>query len=260
VKLQVVVSGGSGPDLALLHGWGLGAGIWDGVAGLLAQSFRVHRISLPGYDGSADDGAGFEQTAAAVAAAVPAGATLCGWSLGGILALAAAASNPDRLRHLVVVASTPKFVAADDWQPAQAPAVLDAFRQAVADDPAATLTRFVRLFNQGDGNARAINRALSPLLAGALPSLQVLTRGLDWLHDADLRGTLPAIRTPTLVVHGDCDPLMPAAAGKWLADTLPDARLERLAGVAHAPFVADPEGFARRLAGFCSTNRAAVTQ
>jgi pimeloyl-[acyl-carrier protein] methyl ester esterase len=252
-----IVSGGqaAGPDLALVHGWGLGSGVWDGVADALGERFRVHRVSLPGYDGSADDGHDFAQTAAAIADALPAGTTLCGWSLGGMLALAAAAARPGHFARLVLVGTTPKFVQAEGWPCAQVPENHATFTRAVAKAAAATLTRFVMLFNQGDEKARAVVRALTPLLAdnaGGLPTAPVLAKGLDWLRDVDLRAAVPGIATPALVVHGDCDPLMPVAAGEWLATNLPDARLERFAGSAHAPFLADPAHFAACLSQFCN--------
>lgn len=255
-----IVSGGqaAGPDLALVHGWGLGAGAWDGVADALGEHFRIHRVSLPGYDGSADDGHDFAQTATAIADALPAGATLCGWSLGGMLALAAAAARPGRFARLVLVGTTPKFVQAEGWPCAQVPENHATFTCAVAKAAAATLTRFVMLFNQGDDKARAVVRALTPLLAdnaAGLPPAPVLAKGLDWLRDVDLRAAVPAIATPTLVVHGDCDPLMPVAAGEWLAAHLPHARLERFAGSAHAPFLADPAHFVRALGDFCGAPR-----
>ncbi|MDX2457915.1 MAG: alpha/beta fold hydrolase, partial [Gammaproteobacteria bacterium] len=40
---------GKGPDLVLIHGWGLHSGIWDGFALLLETSFRVTRVDLPGH-------------------------------------------------------------------------------------------------------------------------------------------------------------------------------------------------------------------
>ncbi|PIQ13165.1 MAG: pimeloyl-[acyl-carrier protein] methyl ester esterase, partial [Hydrogenophilales bacterium CG18_big_fil_WC_8_21_14_2_50_58_12] len=39
---------GSGPYLALLHGWGMHGGVWDGVRDALAQRFRLHIVDLPG--------------------------------------------------------------------------------------------------------------------------------------------------------------------------------------------------------------------
>jgi pimeloyl-[acyl-carrier protein] methyl ester esterase len=85
-----IVTTGSGPDVALLHGWGLGAGVWEATAALLAETCRVHVVSLAGYDDHPADDLDFSATAATLADQLPAGCTLCGWSLGGMLALSAA--------------------------------------------------------------------------------------------------------------------------------------------------------------------------
>ena len=246
---------GHGPDLALLHGWGLGRGVWQGVAEDLAQHCRVHRVSLPGYDGSpeisTDDGTDFQATVLALIDALPAGTTLCGWSLGGMLAMAAVAQAPRHFSRLALVGSTPAFLQHDGWTTAQPPSLLDGFAAAVATDAAKTLTRFVMLFAQGDAAARQVARTLTPLMAEALPSSDVLLRGLGWLRDVDLRDTLPALALPTLIVHGERDPLMPFAAAQAMAAALPQARLEGFAGTAHAPLVSDPTRFAGLLAAFC---------
>jgi pimeloyl-[acyl-carrier protein] methyl ester esterase len=40
---------GSGPDLVLLHGWGMHGGVWGDFALRLAEHHRVHAIDLPGH-------------------------------------------------------------------------------------------------------------------------------------------------------------------------------------------------------------------
>lgn len=245
---------GNGPDLALLHGWGLGAGVWSGVADALAARCRVHLVSLPGYDGmaaDADDAASFAAIAAALAGALPRGTTLCGWSLGGMLALAAAAAAPGHFARLALVGSTPSFVQREGWHAAQPPSLLDDFAANVAGDAAKTLARFVLLFAQGDTAARQVARTLTPLAAQATPATAMLLAGLDWLRTVDLRATLPQLDLPALLLHGERDPLMPLAAAAAMATALPHTHLETFAGAAHAPFVSDPARFVSLLAAFC---------
>lgn len=243
---------GNGPDLALLHGWGLGAGVWSGVADALAARCRVCLISMPGYDGTADDAASFAATAAELAVALPRGTTLCGWSLGGMLALAAAAAAPGHFARLALVGSTPSFVQREGWHAAQSPSLLDDFSANLAGDAAKTLARFVLLFAQGDTVARQVARTLTPLAAKATPATATLLAGLDWLRTVDLRATLPQLDLPVLLLHGERDPLMPLTAAAATAAALPRARLETFAGAAHAPFVSDPARFISLLADFCN--------
>lgn len=241
---------GHGPDIALIHGWGLDSAVWAPVADILAENCRVHRIDLPGYGMTPADGRDFAQTAQSLVDALPAGVTLCGWSLGGMLALRAALLAPSRIARLVVVGGTPSFAQRDGWAPAQPPALLDAFTTALAQDAAGTLQRFVALFNQGDRHARHIGRAVLKGNA-APPPAATLQAGLRWLRDTDLRALAGSIALPALVIHGAHDPLMPLAAGQWLAERLPDAQLEVFAEAAHAPFHSDPQRFAARVGAFC---------
>ena len=243
---------GNGPDLALIHGWGLGSAAWEPILNTLTQRCRVHLIDLPGYAGQPASNADFTQTAQALIDSLPDGATLCGWSLGGMLALQAALLAPQKIARLILVGSTPSFMQRDDWLTAQAPDLLDTFSNAIAQNAATTLQRFIALLNQGDAQARPISRALaSRTLGGELPDTTTLTRGLGWLRNIDLRAQVPSIAQPTLLIHGERDPLMPLAAAHWLRESLPQARLATFANAAHAPFLTDPERFSTLAGDFC---------
>lgn len=243
---------GSGPDLALLHGWGLGRGVWYGIPSRLSSCFRVHLISLPGYDNSAADTRDFEATASAIAETLPAGTTLCGWSMGGMLALTAAAYHPGHFARLVLVGTTPKFIQAIDWTPAQTVKSLDAFLRWVSRVPEDTLASFITLLSRSDCQAEYVSNCLEALLGNEIPATSVLEKGLIWLRDMDLRRLIKQVEPPTLIVHGDQDPVAPAAAALWLAVVLPHARLRLCADTAHAPFVSDPDHFCSMLTNFCS--------
>lgn len=236
----------SKPELVLLPGWGLGNAAWDAALPALTARFRVQHWALP------DDGRSFLQTATDFSAAIPAGAWLCGWSLGSQLALQMALLAPQRIKGLVLVGCTPRFTQNADWPDAQALALLDTFSAAVAEDATATLKRFIALINQGDTQARAIGRALNrQIQSSPIPDTSTLLAGLAWLGEVDLRTDISAISAPTLLIHGEHDSLMPLTAARWLQRTLPQARLEIFAGAAHTPSLNDPERFARLVGDYC---------
>ena len=250
---------GDGPDLALVHGWGIGSSAWQPVADALVRSFRVHLVSLPGYGSAAPDAKGFASTAQSLVEALPAGTILCAWSLGTLLAQHAARLAPERISRLILVAGTPSFTQRADWPHGQPPALLESFAAAVAVDPGAARQRFITLMNQGDGAARRCTRTLAGL-AGAAPTSPdsaTLERGLAWLRDIDLRTEAPAITLPTLLIHGGRDALIVPAAAHWLAQRLPRGRLEIIADAAHAPFVSDPAQFVHLINAYCHAPAAA---
>ncbi len=61
---------------------------------------------------------------------------------------------------------------------------------------------------------------------------------------------LGQITAPTLVVHGDCDPLIPYPNGKYLAEHIKGARLITFPGVGHIPTIEAPERFNREVIEF----------
>lgn len=233
---------GRGPDLVLLHGWGLHGGVWEALAAALARRARVHRVDLPGHGKSDPLPGEWPEWVAALGEVVPPGAVVGGWSLGAQLALALAAACPGRVSGLVLVSATPRFVAGHDWSQGIAAAVLDRFEAGLARDPDATLERFLVLMARGAARPRALLERLRAVQgAGPRPAVEALAAGLGFLRDNDLRPLAARVGCPVQVIHGEPDEIVPAGAGAWLASRLPRARLARVPGGGHAPFLAEPE-------------------
>jgi len=244
---------GHGPEIVLVHGWGLHAGVWDELAATLAARFTVLSLDLPGHGRSriTPMPARLDELTDALVAQLPGPAIWLGWSLGGLVALDAARRYPERVSKLVLTAATPRFVQAPDWSAAMAPGVFGDFAANLRTDYRGTLLRFLSLQAGGDGEGRAlIKRLRSGLFAHGEPPPQALANGLAILEATDLRGTLAAIATPALVVHGQLDRLAPPAAGEYLAARLPYARFALLPGAGHAPFLTQPRRYAELLREF----------
>lgn len=240
---------GSGPDLVLLHGWGLHSGAWGDTLRALCESFRVHALDLPGHGLSMTAPAdSFDEAVEAVADAMPRDALVCGWSLGGLFAQRVARNHPQRARALALVGATPCFVQRGGWRAAMAAAAFAEFEAGLAKDMEGTLGRFVRLAALNGADARAAVRLLSGRLAErGMPDASRLARALGWLRDTDLRDDAPSLGQPAVVIHGGADALAPVEAGRWLAAALPHARLVELDGCAHVPFLTHRDAFVRAL-------------
>jgi 2-succinyl-6-hydroxy-2,4-cyclohexadiene-1-carboxylate synthase len=227
-------------DLVLLHGFAATARAWDGVIDALDPA-RQRAIPL-----SPADGASFGEAVRAVLAAAPDRFALCGYSLGGRIALHVALAAPERVERLVLVSSTAGI---DD--PGERAARRD------ADERLATFAE------QAGIEAFADRWQAQPLFAGTSPGAAARWRD-DILRcdPEELAGTLRALGTgrmqplwtrlgeltmPVVVVVGEQDGKF-AALGRRLAAAFPDARLEAIPGAGHGIPREAPEQLARILA------------
>lgn len=243
-------SSGDGPNITLVHGWGLGSGALGNLAQALGEHFTVNRVDLPGYgDSPLVECETIEAVADALAKTLPPRAMLCGWSLGAMVCLACAARHPRLVARLVLVGATASFVVREGWGEAMSVAELDEFRNALRVDSAQSLKRFASLIHRGGPQPREAQRTLD---AGDAPTASdaALQASLDLLAQTDLRPMLDAVRQPVLLVHGEADPLMPLAAAERLMRALPNAQLDVFGDSAHAPFATDPARFVESVLRF----------
>jgi pimeloyl-[acyl-carrier protein] methyl ester esterase len=244
---------GQGPELLLLHGWGLHGGVWDTLMPRLTPHLRVTRLDLPGHGRSrhVPMPPSLTELTLQTLAAVPPGAVVLGWSLGGLVALEAALRMPQRLRGLMLASTTPRFIASEDWPQAMPSEQLREFAEGLTQDHQETLRRFLSLQVRGDGSARASLRQLrDALFAHGEPDTASLATGLEILKDSDLRSKLKNVDLPTLVLAGGHDRLTPVAASEYLAAHIPGARLEVFPQSAHAPFLSHADAFVSAVLGF----------
>ena len=251
MSLHVEVTG-RGEPLVMLHGWGMHGGIWSETAVQLAGQYQVHSVDLPGHGASAQtDAFTLNSVVEQLAAHFSEPVTVCGWSLGGQIALHWALREPQQVKRLVLVTSTPCFAERTDWQFGMPYETLQQFAADLEKNHAATLRRFLSLQVRGSEGERELLGVLrEKLFSRGEPSLDALRGGLEILRDADLRGSLPKIGQPVLVIAGERDKLTPPDASHYLAQSLPNARAVVVGGAAHAPFLSHPQIFIDHLKSF----------
>ena len=237
--------------LVLLHGWGSSPQVWAPLRAQLSPGREVLALPLPGHGFEPDAPADLDFWADAMLETLPARAQLCGWSLGGLLALCIARRAPERVERLVLIGATPCFARREDWACGLAEGDVERFRTDFERAPDETLQRFLALQVLGEQRRR---RVLQALLEARVPATafahQALAGGLRILQQADLRGTLAGLALPVRVLHGAGDALSPLAAAEALADTLPEARLSIFDDCGHAPHLSRPEDCAALVESF----------
>lgn len=231
------------PDVVLVHGWAMHAGLWGGLIDELAGRYRVHVPDLPGHGRSGDEvpAADIDAWATEVLGIAPPRAAWIGWSLGGLIAQAVARIAPERVAALGLVASTPTFVVRDGWPDAVEAGQLSSFAESLADDADKTLSRFLSLQVRGAANATATLRALRAALASRPMARDVALRaGLTLLLETDLRADFGSLSVPVAAVFGERDTLIPRGAARALQHLAPGAHVAVLENAGHAPFWSHP--------------------
>lgn len=247
---------GQGPALVLLHGWAMHAGIFAPLVSRLERDFTLHLVDLPGHGRSRDAGLPLTLAgaAAAVADVVPERALWLGWSLGGLVALQAAATMPTRLRGLVMVAASPRFVRFDDWPQGMETAVFRTFAGELQRDYRGTLDRFLMLEAQGSEKMRDELRLLrAEAFAHGEPPTAALCDGLALLEDTDLRRVLSTLAMPSLWIAGRRDRLVSPAAMQAAAAMAPGASFHQVSSGGHAPFLTQADEVADAVRAFAGT-------
>lgn len=238
---------GRGPDVVLLHGWGLHGGVFDRVAANLANDFCVHRVDLPGHGASAAAAVFHpDPIAAELAARFPLPVHVVGWSLGGLIAQHWAARHPALVKSLALIATSPRFVRDDSWPHAQQRSAIESVGASLDTAFELTLERFLALQMLGAPAARQTLADLkAQLFSHGRP--QGLLPALECLLAADARELAASIHCPVGLFFGARDAITPIGAGRWLADALPDANLYEFAHASHAPFLSHEAEFIAQL-------------
>lgn len=239
---------GSGPDLVLVTGWAShleyarSHPLVDQAYKRLASFSRLitfdkrgtglsDRVAdLPDLQTRMDD------VRAVMDAAGSSRAALFGFSEGVPMSLLFAASHPGRVSHLVLCGSMARATATRDYPWAPEPegvemnlefvyewwgsgVALEVFAPSLADDQA--FAEWWRAFERN---------AASP---GAMIQLIKMFQGID------VRGLLPSIQVPTLMIHRKGDRVANYRGARWMAEQIPGARYVELPGQDHLPFAGD---------------------
>ena len=214
------------PVLVLAHSVGSGLTMWDAQLAAFARHFRIVRYDTRGHGlSTATPGPYSIELLARDAIAVLdalgiASCSFCGISMGGMIGQWLGLNAASRVRKLVLCNTAARIGARATWDEriaavqkagmgSIAPAVLDRWFTAP----------FLRSHPGLMAKTRAMIEATSPEgYVGCCAALR----------NTDLRELVKDIDTPVLVIAGTHDPATPVADGRYLAETIPGARLIEL--------------------------------
>ncbi len=246
---------GEGRPLLLLHGFtNFGLSWAPQLAPLVHAGHCVIVPDLPGHGRSAPAAAPCSVAALAAVAATLLDhrgierVTVCGLSLGGMIAQQMAVDQPARIAKLVVVNSRssftgPAFTAmVDGWN------ALFREAQGPLKRLAATWPMLVNDAFRDSPGGRAVLEAWAEVLAAVSgSSLGHIAQGMT---EFDLRGRLATIRAPTLVICGEEDRLFSPDDGRAIADEIAGSAYALIPGAGHLCNLDSADQFNRLLRDF----------
>ncbi len=241
---------GAGPPVLLIMGLSFTHEMWYRVLPALTSRCRVILFDNRGMGLSEVPTGPYtirqmaRDAAAVLDAAGLAAAHVIGASMGGMIAQELALTYPARVLSLLLACTSHGALLAR-WP------------------------RFVRPrgIKWGEAERRERELALAPLLYAPSTPLDRIHEDLDiqcrsnWTYKGFLNQfsgillwssyrRLPAIRVPTLVVHGDCDRLIPHQNGRVVASRIPGAQFRLIPDAGHILTTDQPEACTRLMVEF----------
>ena len=248
------------PLLVLLHGYGDSYTSWEGWVEALKGSHRIISLDFPGHGltrartGTSLSGPGLADFVDAFAArlALPKFA-VAGNSMGGGVAWQLAVRHPDRINALVLVDAA-GF--ANEEPPGETPLAFKILRYPIGR----ALLRNIdnRPLIDAGLKVDVFDKSLiTPALVDRWANFQRAPGHRAILMSVDLGGLSQAasaplhdIAVPTLILHGESDPLIEPASARKFAAAIPGAKLVTYPNVGHLPQIEIPARSAADVAEF----------
>ena len=262
-----------GPPVVLVHGFAANLDTWEPWVARLGDTYRVVSLDLPAH-GLTVTPPGYMMSTAGQVEVIDQltrklGLTpfvLAGNSMGGGASWNFALSHPDRLRGLILVASVgPRPPEVEGAPPREGPPAV--FR-VMANPVGRAALRSLNprpLAEPGLKRAYIDESLVTPALVDRYVDL-ALAPGRREMILAGRQGrpsaspdAVKGVSTPTLVMHGEKDVVVPPEVGRRLAELIPGARLVIYPEAGHVPMEQIPDRSAADVRAFIESLPASGT-
>ncbi len=223
----------------MVHGWGFDSGVFKNLIGILEYQFRIQTIDLPGYGNQQAVGKqSLSDLSKLVGEQISEPAVFLGWSMGGLMTLSLAEAEPEKVKSLIMITSTPCFARKENWLQAMDRKILENFISVYNKEPEQTLDKFSYLASEGSKSPRNWIRELKKLSTSEVEP-EALEEGLQILLKTDLRQTLRNLKIPALMIFGEKDSLVPIGVEKEICLINSSIRTKIISDSGHTPFLTD---------------------
>lgn len=177
-------------------------------------------------------------------------AVVFGWSEGGPMSILFAATYPERTTALVLYGTQARFRRAPDYPYGNTEEEVEQWYARLE----ASWGRVPQMNRSRGADERYASWLLRYQQAAASPAAAVALGRAN--GQIDVRGVLPALHVPTLVLCRRDDPVGPEPVARYLADRIDGAKLVTLAGDEHQMWLGDTEALVGEIEQFVTGTRA----
>ena len=252
-KIRYLESGNSKNTLVLLHGLGASAERWLNVIPLFSKEYTVIVPDLIGFGSSDKPPVDYtpeyfvdflERFFAQTKITRP---NLVGSSLGGQIAANYTLSHADEIENLILVSPAGSM--------AQSTPALDAYIMAALYPNVQTAKNAFELM-EGSGEPVSQEIVTGFIERMQLPNakLAFMSTVLGLKNSKPIATKLGSIKTPTLIIWGSADPVIPIIHSDIFISSIQDCRFFKMDGCGHTPYVQDPHTFASKVLEFLNTS------
>lgn len=253
-----------GPALVLVHGFAANLDTWEPWVARLGDTYRVVSLDLPAH-GLTVTPPGYQMSTAGQVEVIDQLTrqlglepfVLAGNSMGGGASWNFALSHPDRLRGLILVASVgPRPPEAEASPPREGPPAVFRIMSNPVGRAALRSLNPRPLAEPGLKKAYVDESLVTPALVDRYVDLalapgrrEMILAGRQGLPTAS-PDAVKGVLTPTLVMHGEKDVVVPPGVGRRLAELIPGARLILYPDAGHVPMEQIPDRSAADVRAF----------
>ncbi len=248
-KIRYLESGDSKKTLVLVHGLGASAERWDQVIPLFADEFRVVVPDLIGFgysdkplvDYTPEFFSDFLQRFLIASDILR--PNLIGSSLGGQICAEFAVSHSQDIEKLILV--SPSGVMK------QSTPALDAYiMAALYPNETSAKNAFELMEGSGKNITEIVVNGFIERMRLPNAKLAFMSTLLGIKNSELITSKLQTISTPTMIIWGSDDPVIPIHYADSFVSTIQDCRFFRMDGCGHTPYVHDPFTFASKVKEF----------
>lgn len=167
--------------------------------------------------------------------------TVIGWSLGGMLSLELVCRNSSKIKRLILISSTARFIQDETYPYGLNKIIVKNLSRKLSRDYIATQEDFYKIMFSAEEKSfqqKFIETDSMKILVNNLDNLQ---DNLNYLLKKDLRNILKEIKVPTQIIHGTSDAICPVESGEYLHKHLANSEITLLPNCGHIPFFTQPD-------------------